>query len=133
MDAYEVKEIKPIIEEKISKYKSLKSICLLPNEIKITTDYNINSNIRSNNLGSKVENEVMKKLDSFAWLKDFCNAMLRIAIYLILDEAIYIVSALFFREKEDTVAEELSICKQTVQKVKRSALVKLHYNLENIM
>lgn len=132
IDSYEVKDIRPIIETKINKFKYLKSICSLPIEGSIITNYDTNSNIKSNSTDSKVEKAVIKKIDSAIWLQDFYEAMIRTAFNLTLDEATYIVNALFFHEKEINVAENLSICKQTLQKVKRSSLIKLYHNLETI-
>lgn len=129
-DNYDVKMIKPKIEAKIYKYKSLKAICSIVPTQKVTTNYEVNGGIRSNNISSKVDNQVTKEVDAAIWLNDFAEVMLRSAVNLTLDEATYIVNSLFYREKESNIAEELAICKQTLQKIKKSALVKIYYNLQ---
>ncbi len=131
-DMYEVKFIKPKIEEKIFKYKSFKALCSIAPTQKVTVNYDANSGIKTNCQGSKVENQAIKQLDSIIWLNDFTDAMLQSAVNLTLDEATYIVYSFFYHEKESNIAEDLAICKQTLQKIKKSALVKIYYNLQYI-
>lgn len=134
LDKVDIKKIKPYIQEKFNKYKSLRCLLSFPKDetINITSKCSIENEIKSNNPSNFVDSFVTNKIDDQIWLNDFYEALLTTAVKFTKDEASYIVDAFLNGNNEDTIACNLCVGKQKLQKIKKSSLIKLWQELENI-
>lgn len=86
-----------------------------------------------NRNNDKVSNYVMKQVDLEIWASDFYNSLLSISNKLTYNEAIYFVDTFFCGKTEEFISEKLLICKASLQKIKKSCLVKVYFELNCYM
>lgn len=82
--------------------------------------------------GSIVEKLATISVDNNIWLADFYNRMMKISSKLTMQEAVYLVDTFFAHRSEEIVSEKLGICRVTLQKIKKSCLVKIWLELQHI-
>lgn len=87
--------------------------------------------IQSNLVSDKVSKNTKEKVDAQIWINDFYTAILDLSSKLTNQEAIYVVRSLFLGLSEENICEELSISRNCLQKIKKSALVKLKITFES--
>ena len=89
--------------------------------------------VNSSKISDKVSSYVMKNVDLDIWANDFYNSLLRISNKLSYNEAIYFVDTFFCGKTEEFISEKLLICKASLQKIKKSCLVKVYMELNRFM
>lgn len=133
-DDYDFKELREKIEKKFDKFKDMKYLYNFPVEssIRITPTYQVKEGSTSNSPISKVEQAIVKKVDSQLWMNCFYDSLMKVAAKLTLQEASYLVDSFFSHKSEDIIAEKLGICKMTLQNIKKSCLIKLWIELRTL-
>lgn len=87
--------------------------------------------IQSNLVSDKVSKNTKEKVDAQIWINDFYTTILDLSSKLTNQEAIYVVRSLFLGLSEENICEELSTSRNCLQKIKKSALVKLKITFES--
>lgn len=93
--------------------------------LKSNSNYEVEGVFGNNIISDKVGNYVAKNIDLEIWTLDFYNNVVSIAHKLTYQEAIYFVDTFFANKTEEQISEKLSICRKTLQKIKKSCLVKI--------
>ena len=75
---------------------------------------------------------VTAKIDDSIWLKQFYSHILNLASKLTLSEATYLVDTFFAHRSEESISEEIGVCRATLQKIKRSCLVKAYLEFRSM-
>lgn len=121
--------------------KEIERFFLKFNDIKYTNDLEISPNIsplynnekvNSNKLNDKVNSYVSKRVDDQIWAKDFYNSLLNLANKMTYEEAIYLIGSFFSKFTEEKISENLNISRNTLQKIKKSSLLKAKSEFQNI-
>lgn len=107
-------------------------LCRFPN-CKITSEYELKENMRVNTINDQVGDLVAKSLDEQIWATQFYHCMLNISKKLTYQEIIYLVDIFFRRKTEESVCEKLSICRNTLRRVRGSCIVKMWIELEEVL
>ncbi len=134
IDQYNIKEIKEEITKKFNKFKDAKYYYNFQLEqlINLVPDYALKDYETSKSTESSVENIVQKQEDGKIWVSIFYKTLIHVSAKLTLNEAIYLVDSFFRNKSEEFIAERLHICKQTLQGIKMSCLVKVWLELKTL-
>lgn len=127
-------QYKPLIYKGkiIQLFKRLKQKRYLrPEEnIKLTSSYEANaSRTTTSNFKSTTERAVDTYIDMLSKENEVCNKLLVLADKLTLEEGIYFVYAFFYKETEDDISNILNISRTSLQKIKKSCLIKAWFEL----
>ncbi len=71
-------------------------------------------------------------VDNKMWLVKFYNSICNLALKMTRAEAQYIVGTFFSNKSEEYVCDNIGICRNTLQKVKKSCLVKTWVEFQNL-
>lgn len=131
-DLYDIKKLKPKIVSLFNRFKKVKYFYnfSIESTISITPNYNFDGTLVKNGATSKQEIAVANELDNMLWAARFYNSICIVAKKLTMQEAIYLVSALFGNKSEEIIAERLGVCRKTIQHIKKSCLVKIWQELK---
>lgn len=102
--------------------------------------YNYYSKVISNDVcvqgGNKnndpIGNFISNHMDQYLWLERFYQAILTLATKLSNQEAVYLVDSFFGHRSEDFISDKLGISRMTLQKIKKSCLVKVYFEFQFI-
>jgi len=86
----------------------------------------------SNQISDPVFKTSVEELESLNWMTNFYNRILIIASKLTIQEATYLVDCFFSNKSEEVTCEKLRICRNTLQKVKKSCLIKTWVELKTL-
>lgn len=75
---------------------------------------------------------IEKHIDEKIWLCNFYNTLLVVGQKLTFQEAIYFVDTFFGNKSEDIISEKLGICRNTLQGIKKSCLVKAYTEIQTL-
>lgn len=134
-EGYDLKELREKIEAKFEKFKDAKYIYKYPAETRIRTTptYQPREGFVPRSNTSQQEKIVTKMGDSLIWVEQFYDTFMEaVARKLTEQEAVYLMDSFFKHRSEDDIADKLSICKVTLQKIKKSCLVKVWIELETL-
>lgn len=87
--------------------------------------------IKTNSINDPVSQYVEKNIDLNIWTRDFYNMILTLSTKLTFNEAIYLVDTFFDERAEEQISEKLQICRKSLQKIKKSCLVKIKIEFSN--
>ncbi len=103
---------------------------LSPEEnIKVTSNYQENSH-RNTPIHSAVEISVDSYIDSMLYENDVCQTLLVLATKFTFEEGIYFVYTFSLRKSEDDISNILKMSRTTLQKIKKSCIVKSWFELK---
>jgi hypothetical protein len=124
---YNIVQIKKDLLHLFSKFKSLRYFINVPLETNFysSNSYNINSYIKSNVKSNQFENTVSNYIDKQVWLMHFYDTIMNLGSKLTLSETEYFLLTFFSNHVEEDIAYKLGICKTSLQKIKKSCLVKM--------
>lgn len=134
--SYDCKELKVILNQYVAHYKELIYLYQLPMNFStsLVISYDKEKVSPTNRISNPVSDIVTKKVDEqskiLQWLVDFYYTMLVAASKLTLQEATYFVECIYRKKSEEAVCERLGICRNTLQKIKNSCLVKVYIELK---
>ncbi|MCI8575419.1 MAG: hypothetical protein HFI09_03015 [Bacilli bacterium] len=77
-----------------------------------------------------IGNFVSSHMDQYLWLERFYQAVLMLATKLSNQEAVYLVDSFFGHRSEDFISDKLGISRMTLQKIKKSCLVKMYFEFQ---
>lgn len=126
---YNTKELKQIFMSYFKRFNDIKF--LYSNQdycLKSSTVSEINIKSRKNN--DPTANYVDKNIDKKIWANDFYKKIVSLSHKLNYQEAVYCVGTFFSNKTEDQISEKLDISRQTLQKIKKSFLVKIALEFE---
>lgn len=128
-DQYDVLEYKKKI---MRLFKTLRQEKYIRPEysIKMSTNYEHNSNRSSNSNGSQMENFVDKYIDSMKREEEVCESLLKLSKKLTMEEMIYFINTFLLDKTEENIADTIGISKTSLQKIKKSCLVKAWFELK---
>lgn len=128
-DQYDVLEYKKKI---MRLFKTLRQEKYIRPEysIKMSTNYEHNSNRSSNSNGSQMENCVDKYIDSMKREEEVCESLLKLSKKLTMEEMIYFINTFLLDKTEENIADTIGISKTSLQKIKKSCLVKAWFELK---
>lgn len=135
-DKYNTKELKDKVEARFKKFKDARYIYKYPNEqyyksMTPTLNYQAREVLVSRNLTSPQEKMITAMGDTQIWVEKFYYSLMEIiTTKMTEEEAVYLVECFFKNKSEDIIAEKLSMCKATLQKVKKSCLIKVWIEME---
>lgn len=135
---YDCKELKKKINEYFVYFKNVKYFYRFPTnyEIFINNSYDNIKVSSTNSISDPVFSFVSKELDEKAeiakWTNNFYNTILVIASKLTIQEATYLIDCFFSNKSEEITCEKLRICRNTLQKIKKSCIVKSWIELETL-
>ena len=132
---FDMKELKQKILELFEYFNDMRYLykCPIEQRIKITPSYTENVGKSIGNVSDKVNNLVTKKVDQQIWVEDFYLCIINLSSKLTLQEATYLVDTFFGRKSEDMISEKLGICRNTLQKIKKSCLVKIWFEFQEFI
>ncbi len=133
-DKYDVIQMKEDIASKFNRFKSAKFSCNLPPEynIKITPSYQIREGTSSNKISDPVGELVRDFVDNQIWFVKFYNSVTNLASKITTQEAVYLVDTFFSNKSEEFISEKLGISKNTLQKIKKSCLMKTWLEFQSL-
>lgn len=131
-EQYDAKELKEKIIKKFQQFRDAQFLFKYPVELNIRTTpiYQLREGTPTNSYVNQIEMMVEKGFDAELWAYRFRDIVLTVATKLTLQEARYFVDFFFGHKPEDIIAEKLGICRQTLQNIKRSCLVKVWIELK---
>ena len=135
INEYFYSNLRKDLDKLFQKFKDYKYLYSSNSNYDITSSMN-NLNqivINTNRNNDKVFNYVTKQLDMENWINDFYKSLLSISQKLTDAEAIYLVDTFFSSKSEEFISEKLKICKASLQKIKKSCLVKIYLELNCYM
>lgn len=124
-------ELKKNIKKVFTKFKDLQYIVSLPSEYSIKSSSLDQVSIKTNSINDPVSKYVEKNIDLNIWTRDFYNMILTLSTKLTFNEAIYLVDTFFDERAEEQISEKLQICRKSLQKIKKSCLVKIKIEFSN--
>ena len=93
---------------------------------------NVNKIVTSNKSQTDMVSKfVIDKIDREKWSRDFYNCLINLSYKLTFNEAFYIVNTYFGKMTEEVISENLDISRNTLQKIKRSSLVKMYFEFKS--
>ncbi len=130
---YNINNVKSQLKTLFLKFKSAKYLNKFPieNNISLTSTYDIKLSASQKSTISQVDNAVTNYLDKQIWVSEVYDSLLILASKLTKSEAGYLIYTFLSYKSEETIAEKLGICKTSLQKIKKSCLVKMYVELEN--
>ncbi len=131
---YEYKTLKEKVKSYFNYFKDLKFNYQFSTSY-ITSNSNGYSNIcisSSNQISDPVFRISSEEIESLNWMTNFYNRSLIIASKLTIQEAIYLVDCFFSNKSEEITCEKLRICRNTLQKIKKSCLVKVWIEFKSL-
>ncbi len=127
-------ELKNDLKKLFSKFKDLKYLC------RIDETYSLQSNqLRIDKVGktplnpNKLLNIVGKKIDDEQFIKTMYHCILNISTKLTYQEAMYFIQCFFCDTTEESISEILSISRTKLQKIKKSCLVKIYLEVDDLI
>ncbi len=113
-------------------FKRLKQIRYMnPEEdVNITSNYELNSYRSTSSNSSSTESSVDAYIDMVIYENEVCQKILHLANKMTYEEGMYFVYTFLSSETEDCISEKLSISRTTLQKIKKSCLVKAWFELK---
>lgn len=79
-----------------------------------------------------IGNFINNHMNQYLWLERFYQAILTLATKLSNQEAVYFVDSFFGHRSEDFISDKLGISRMTLQKIKKSCLVKVYFEFQFI-
>lgn len=125
---YNIQEIRKEVKEKIKLLNDYKYI-VGENIPMSASKYELSRNVTSNLKSDMVGNYVEKIIDLGEKVESTVKAITNIANKLTSNEAEYFVLAFFKHMSEEKIAEQLNVCRMTLQHIKNSALLKVYFEM----
>lgn len=135
---YNIKELKEKIGRYFSYFKDVKYFYQFPTEtvVSVITAVNLEKEVSNTSfvdpIFNLVNNDITEKRKIENWIIQFYNIMLIVAVKLTSQEAVYLVDCFFSNKSEEITCEKLGICRNTLQKVKKSCIVKTWIELRTL-
>ncbi len=129
---YDCKQLRENVEAYIEHYKDVKYFHKFPMDIVISSPKFESVHFNSTKTSDPVSSIIKRKVDEEIWISMFYNYMFIVASKWTLQEATYFVDAFFGNKSEEMIAEKLGICKNTLLNIKKSSLVKVWLELQNM-
>lgn len=115
----------------ITKYNDLKYFYEYSNMYNITNHISFENISPLKGRSDKVSNFVAKNIDMQRYIEKIYYKFINLAHKLSVFESIYIVDTFFSNKTEEEISEKIGICRQTLQKIKKSSLVKLYLEFQD--
>lgn len=96
-----------------------------PMDFYLSTPVIQNVSCKQNTIADSVGKFVARKVDDDIWLNQFYLHLLNLATKLVSTEATYLVDTFFAHCSEEIISEKIGVCRATLQKIKKSCLVKM--------
>lgn len=135
---YNIKELKEEIGRYFSYFKDVKYFYQFPTEavISVITAVDLEKETSSGYIPDPifnlVDNDINEKIKIEKWVRQFYNIMLTVASKLTSQEVIYLVDCFFCNKSEDATCDKIGICRNTLQKIKKSCIVKTWIELRTL-
>lgn len=132
---YDVIQIKQKLQLLFKKFQAAKYLNKFPIEaIKNSSFvYDVCNAQKQNTKTSHIENAVQNHTDKEIWVTLFYNNIMILANKLTKEEAVYFINTFLLHKTEEKIAESLEICKTSLQKIKKSCLVKVWIELKDFL
>ena len=134
LDKYNIRELKANVDKRMQKFKDAKYIYQYPNEkynCPITTNYQPREVMAPRNLESQQSRIITREVDKTIWINQlYYSLMEKVTTKLTIEETVYLIDSYFKKFSEESIADNLSICKKTLQKIKKSCLIKVWVEME---
>ena len=134
-EKYDLVEVRSDVSRIFKHFNVIKYLYSYSSEeynIKITPTYEPREGTISNKISDSVGDMVTKKVDNQIWIVKFYNSIMNVALKMTDKEAFYIVCTYFANKSEEYVSDRLGICRNTLQKIKKSSLVKTWVELHEL-
>lgn len=93
-------------------------------KIKYTSSYSYNESKKVQNSSDVISNLIEKEIDNEIFIHDVYNRIINLSSKFTYNEAIYFVDAFFSKKTDEHISEILGISRNTLQKIRKSCLVK---------
>ena len=134
-EKYNFIELKSDITKIFKHFNTIKYLYSYSSEeynIKTSSAYEYRDGTSSNKILDSVGDMVTKKVDDQLWIVKFYNSIMNVALKMTDEEAYYIVNTYFANKSEEYISDRLGICRNTLQKIKKSSLVKTWVELHEL-
>lgn len=131
-----------VLKENVSKYfnyfKKIRYIYQFPSNYEITMSVNYDrqktssTNLNFDPISNFVTKKIDKEIEITTWASNFYHIILIVASKLTLQEATYLVDSFFSNYSEELICEKIGMCRNTLQKVKKSCLIKSWIELQKL-
>ena len=119
-------ELKKQIQQIFRKFKDLQYIISFEDEYSIQSKTNKEiPSFSDGKISDPVGDYVEKNIDYYTWEENLYYTLLELSKKLKYEEAIYLIDSFFEGKSEEQISEKMLICRMTLQKIKKSCLVKI--------
>ncbi len=130
-DKYDIKDTRKKVEKYFNRYKDVKYLYKFPFNYNITSSsFNVTKVHSGNN--DKTSLAVAKNVDEQIWAYDFYECLVNLSPKLTEQESIYLVDTFFSGISEEIISEKLNICRNTLQNIKKSCIVKTWFAFQDL-
>lgn len=131
---YDTKDLHDKVSFRIRKFKDAKYIYQFPDlkyNIPMTPNYQLREVIMPRNLESSQSKIITKETDKEIWVTKLYYCLINVvSTKLTKQETVYFIESFFKKESEESISEKLLMCRKTLQKVKKSCLIKVWVEME---
>ncbi len=129
---YYQKKMKQEIYRSVEKFKDAKYFYSCDSDY--SPSYSMDASLfrKKGEVADPVGNYVSHLVDDSWWVEQFYQCICKVACKLTMQEAIYFVDTFFGERSEEFISEKLGICRVTLQKIKKSCIVKLWLELKGL-
>lgn len=118
--------------------KDLNKCFIRFNDLKYLCDFTPSSNsfnekVKSYTINDTIGKFVEKRIDNNFWAYEFYNSVLTLSEKLTKTEVFYLTETFFTNNTEENISEKLNISRTHLQKIKKSCLVKMYFDLNKFM
>lgn len=128
-DKYDITELREIVDKQMEIFKDTKYLYKYPSEkynVSITPNYQPKEVMTTRKLSSQQEDKIDPIINRQIWATKLYYAFMdSLSTKLTRQECVYFIDSYFRKVNEDDIAAKLSICKETLQKHKKSCLIKV--------
>ena len=130
-EEYDTKTLKKDIWKKFLKYREI--IYFMQWNDSLGSNYHIEQTYVKNHYSKdQMDNLVASNIEKQKWLTKFYKRLESISFKLTNEEIKYLVGTFFKGQSEEVLSENMGICRNTLRKIKKSCLVKMWIEMEDL-
>lgn len=130
-EEYDTKTLKKDIVKKFQKYREV--IYMMQWKDSLGSNYRVEeSHFTKHYVTDKMTDLVANNIEKQKWLTKFYKRLESISFKLTNEEIKYLVGTFFKGQSEEVLSENMGICRNTLRKIKKSCLVKMWIEMEDL-
>lgn len=130
-EEYDTKTLKKEIVKKFQKYREV--IYMMQWKDSLGSNYRVEESLSTKHyVTDKMTDLVANNIEKQKWLTKFYKRLESISFKLTNEEIKYLVGTFFKGQSEEVLSENMGICRNTLRKIKKSCLVKMWIEMEDL-